>query len=267
MNLNHERTIVSKLLQGLAVFVLCTGVVHADEWDWHIAPYLWTVNIDGSLSVGPLSQDVDMSFSDILSDFDVGGSVLAGLGRGNHAFYVDYTYIRLKPDPTALPTPPFPGGSTLSSKMTINIFEPAYHYRFGGADGHYALVLGARYLDIEMRMTPDVAFPEPLPELPITDNDPFEVGPSWWDYFVGIKTNHAISQNWDFSFYGTIGGGDSDLPWTLQGMFARRFSNDNRLGLGVRVWGIDFEENEGIRSNYTRLDATFYGLVIGYEFN
>jgi hypothetical protein len=50
-------------------------------------------------------------------------------------------------------------------------------------------------------------------------------------------------------------------------MFGRRFSNDNRLGLGVRIWGIDYSENEGVMNQYTRIDATFTGFMIGYEFN
>lgn len=88
---NSARATVPAFVCGLAMFFLCTGPVHPDEWDWKVAPYLWAVNLDGTLSVGPLNQDIDMSFSDILSDLDVGGSVLAGLGRGNHAVYVDYT--------------------------------------------------------------------------------------------------------------------------------------------------------------------------------
>ena len=261
-----------KLVQIIfVVLLLASNPVWAqdsDSWDWRIAPYLWTVSVDGKLSIGPLNQDVDVSFSDILSDLDFGGSIFGEFGKGNHAVHFDYTYLRLKPDPTELP-PLFPQGSTLSTKMTINIFEPAYNYRFGGA-GSTALVVGARYLDIEMRMTPDIA----LPELPVTppveppfQTGPLTVGPSWWDYFVGVKTNNRISANWDFAFYGTIGGGDSDLPWTLQGMFGRRFANDNRLGLGVRVWGIDYSEYEGVMDRYTRIDATFYGFMIGYEFN
>jgi hypothetical protein len=222
--------------------------------------------MDGSLSIGQINQDVDVSFGDILSDFDVGGSVFAGVGKGNHAFHFDYTYLRLKPDATALPTPPFPTGSTLSTKITTKIFEPAYEYRFDGP-GSTALVFGARYMDIEIKMTPDVALPEPFSGLPISNNNPQVTGPSWWDYFVGIRTQTQISANWDFNFYGTVGGGDSDLPWTVQAIFGRRLSNDNRVGLGARVWNIDYKKNQGIMGMETRLDLTFYGLMIGYEFN
>jgi len=55
--------------------------------------------------------------------------------------------------------------------------------------------------------------------------------------------------------------------WTLQAMFLRRFSNDNRLGLGARIWGIDYSKNDGFMGDYAAIDATFYGLLIGYEFN
>ena len=50
-------------------------------------------------------------------------------------------------------------------------------------------------------------------------------------------------------------------------MFGRKFSNGNRLGIGVRIWGIDYSEGEGIGNQFTALDATFSGLMIGYEFN
>lgn len=250
----------------LALFSTNTVLAQsAEQWDWKVAPYLWTVGIDGSLSAGPVNQDIDVSFSDLFSDMDFAFEVYAEVGKGNHTVHFDYSYMRLKPDPTDLPSPQFPAGSTLSTKMTINIFEPAYNYRFDGP-GLAALVVGARYMDIEMRMTPEINLPSLPVELPISQ-DPIEVGPSWWDAFVGIKTENQISENWDFGFYGTIGAGESDLPWTLQAMFGRRFSNNNRLGLGLRVWGIDYSENKGSPSDYARIDATFYGLMVGYEFN
>jgi len=225
----------------------------SSDWDWKIAPYLWTVGIDGDIAIGSIEQNVEVSFGDILSDFELGGSVFTEFGKGNHAVHFDYTYIRLRPDPTPLPSPPFMPDSELATKMTINIFEPAYNYRWNGPNGP-AVVLGARLMDIKMRMN--------IGNLPAAT-----AGPDWWDYFVGVKTHNAISQNWDFNFYGTIGTGGSDLPWTLQAMFGRRFSNDNRLGLGVRIWGVDYSDREGIMNQLTVLDATLYGLMLGYEFN
>lgn len=232
----------------------------SDKVDWKIAPYLWAVNIDGTLQIGEVVQDIDTNFSDILSDLDFGGAIYGELGKGQHAVHMDYTYMRLKPDPGDLPTPPFAPGSTVSSKITLNILEAAYHFRFDGFGGPEAL-FGARYMDVELKMTPDLAGPAPI------DPEQRKAGPNWWDWFVGIRTNNAISANWDFSFTGTIGGGGSHLPWSLQAMFGRKFSNGNRLGLGVRVWGIDYDKNKGVAREYTNIDLTLAGLMIGYEFN
>lgn len=59
----------------------------------------------------------------------------------------------------------------------------------------YRSRIGARYWDIKMRMTPDVAGPS-LPVDPPFPSDPVEAGPSWWDYFIGI----------DAIFYGLMIG-------------------------------------------------------------
>jgi len=238
---------------GLALILISNSAwsQDADQLDWKITPYLWAINMDGGLSIGPIDQDIDVSFSDIVSNFDLGAAIYAELGKGKHAFHIDYTYLRLKPDPTELQSPPFPPNAELSTKMTINLFEPAYNYRWNGPDGP-ALVLGARLTDMDIRMSPA--------NLPAVN-----AGPSWWDYFVGIKTHNAISPKWDFDFYGTVGAGGSDLPWTLQAVFARRYSNDNRLALGFRLWGVDYSDGKGLQRN--AIDLTYYGLMVGYEFN
>ena len=238
---------------GLALLLISTSAwsQDSDQFDWKITPYLWLVSMDGDLSIGPIDQEIDASFGDIVSDLDFAGEIYAELGKDKHAFHVDYTYLRLKPDPTELPSPPFLPDSELSSKLTNNIFEAAYNYRWKGPDGP-ALVLGARLIDMEMRMSPA--------RLPAVT-----AGPSWWDYLVGIKTHNTISPKWDFDFYGTIGTGGSDLPWTAQAVFGRRYSNDNRLMLGFRAWGLDYSNVNNSRP--AALDLNIYGFMVGYEFN
>jgi hypothetical protein len=238
---------------GLTLLLISTSAwsQDSDEWDWKVTPYLWLINMEGDLSIGPLTPSIDESFSDILSNLDFAGEIYAELGKGKHAFHVDYSYLRIKPDPTELASPPFPPDSELATKLTNNIFETAYNYRWNGPDGP-ALVLGARLIDMEIRMSPT--------NLPAVNS-----GPNWWDYFVGIKTHNTISTKWDFDFYGTIGTGGSDLPWTVQANFGRRYSNGNRLMLGFRAWGLDYSEIKNSRT--TALDLNLYGFMVGYEFN
>ena len=250
---------ITKYLAALAVLASSSAWAQGtDTWEWKVIPYLWGVNIDGDMAIGPIETDLDVSFSDILSDMDIGGSLAGQFSKGNHGFHVDYTYLRLKPGSNQLPSPPFAPESKVKPKMTINILEAGYNWHF---TENQFLVLGARYIDMEMRMALDLTGPLEI------DPGPLKAGPSWWDYFVGINSNHQISANWGFNFYGTIGAGDSDTPWTLQATFGRKFSNDNRLHLGARVWGLDYSENENSLNARASLDATLYGFLVGYEFN
>lgn len=244
---------------SLGIAVASTGwAQQSDSWEWSVIPYLWGVNMDGDMAIGPIEQDLDVSFSDILSDMDIGGSLATKFAKGAHGFHVDYTYLRLKPDDSNLPSPPFFPGSTITPKLTVNILEGGYNWHFTDAQ---VLVIGARYMDMAMRMKPNLAGPGPI------DPDPLTAGPSWVDYFVGLRSRHRISANWGFNFYGTIGGGDSDSPWTAQATFNRFFSNDNSLHMGFRVWGIDYSENENSLNARAALDVTMYGFLVGYEFN
>jgi hypothetical protein len=153
----------------------------------------------------------------------------------------------------------------METKMTINILEAAYNYRFDGLNS-MALVAGARYLDIALKLTPNINGPA-LPVEPPFPQEPLDFGPSWWDGFVGIKTYSSLGEKWAFEFYGTLGYGESDWPWTVQAMFARSFSNENRLAVGARVWGIDYSKTNGLQGQYSAIDVTYFGLMLGYEFN
>ena len=230
----------------------------SDTWQWRVIPYLWGLNVDGTMEIGPIENDLDVSFSDIIDNMDIGGSIAGQFSKGQHGFHVDYTYLRLKPDANELPSPPFAPGSEIVPKMTINVLEGGYNWLF---NNNQALIIGARYIDLEMRMNPVLTGPAPI------DPDPLTAGPSWVDYFVGLQSRHHLSANWGVNLVGTIGAGGSDFPWTAQATFDRKFSNDNALHLGFRIWGLDYSENKNSLNARAALDATMYGFLVGYEFN
>ena len=251
--------VIIKCIAAAALLVSSTAWSQdSDSWEWRVIPYFWGVNIDGTMGIGPIENDLDVSLSDILDNLDIGASLAGQFSKGQHGFHVDYTYLRLKPDANELPSPPFAPGSEIKPKMTVNLLEAGYNWLFTDAQ---TLVIGARYLDLEMRMAPVLTGPAPI------DPDPLTAGPSWVDYFVGLQSRHNVGDNWGFNFYGTIGAGGSDLPWTLQATFDRRFRNENALHLGFRVWGLDYSENDNSLNARASLDATMYGFLLGYEFN
>ncbi len=65
-----------------SIFILQLGlasIAHAQEFDpdWKISLYLWTTSLDGTLGMGPIEADIDLSFSDLFSSLDIGGVLVA----------------------------------------------------------------------------------------------------------------------------------------------------------------------------------------------
>lgn len=245
---------ITMLVTGL----ILTAPVFAqsdDAWDFKVAPYLWLVGIEGTLSVGTSTGDLDASFSDILDQLDFAGQVFFSGQRGKHGFHVDYTYLRLKPDDTPLSTPPFPPESTLGTKLTTNLLEVAYNHYFDVPDNDVAFLVGLRYTDMEIQLDP--SFQEGR----------INAGPSsLTDFFVGVRTVTPISDKWAFSFQGTAGTGDSESPLTLQAVFSREVRHGNRLAIGARYWKLKFRE-DGPKNMPVTMDTNFAGLMVGYMFD
>jgi len=49
-----------------ALTVVWANEAVAQDWNWQVAPYLWTAVIDGDFSLGPIDTTVDVNFSDIV---------------------------------------------------------------------------------------------------------------------------------------------------------------------------------------------------------
>ena len=43
----------------------------SDEWRFSITPYLWAIGMNGDMTVKGVESDVDVDFSDILSNLDI----------------------------------------------------------------------------------------------------------------------------------------------------------------------------------------------------
>lgn len=134
-----------------------------------------------------------------------------------------------------------------------SIVEAAYHHHFDRGTSDLVLLGGLRYtaLDIELSASP-------IGETVKSDR-------SITDNFVGIRTQTPIGQHWTFSFQGTVGTGDSELPWTLQGLLLRRLNSGNQVIVGARLWNLEVTSPLAVRTQQTlRMDTRFGGLMVGY---
>lgn len=226
------------------IAVFAAAPASAQQWDWKLTPYLWAAGLDGSASVGPVTVDTSVSFSDVVDILRGGGLVRLEAQKDRHGFYGDLVYLRLKEEEARDTI-----GGTLELKLDAIIVEGAYYYRVNET---YALELGARYWDFETTLRPAI-----LPSV-IRSSD-------FVDAYVGFRSEFDLNQNWDLLFRGNVGGGGSDFTAGLQIDFRRSFASGNTLDIGFRALDLDYESGAGPAA--VGLDLSMQGLAIGYTFD
>ena len=235
---------MSKKAALLAIILFASAPASAQQWDWKLTPYLWATGIDGSASIGPVSAEASLSFSDVVDILRGGGLVRIETTNNRHGLFGDIAYFRLK-DKEARDTV----GGFLELKLDALMIETAYFYRLNET---YALEFGARYLDIETTLRPEL-----LPSA--TRSSDFV------DAIIGFRADFELNAQWDMLFRGNVGGGGTDYSAGLQVDLRRSFSNGNTLDVGFRAVDIDYKDNAGLAP--VGLDLSMAGLTIGYTFD
>ena len=68
------------LIPGLLALAVAGPLQADDKWQNTITPYVFFSGMDGTVGVGPVTADVNLSFGDLLSNLKLGG-MLAYEGR------------------------------------------------------------------------------------------------------------------------------------------------------------------------------------------
>jgi hypothetical protein len=236
-----RKTLVSALAVGIA-----GGASAQENWDWKVAPYLWSPGIKGDVQLGAIEREVDIKFSDIVDK--LAGAVLLHVEaqRGDRqAIFGDLIFMQLEPEDEVATI-----GGVTEAQFNTTIFEAGYVH--GGGD-RLGIEFGVRYWDFEL-----VLDPATLPEI--------ERSRSWTDGFVGIRKEREIGDNWLWQSRINIGAGGSDSAFALQSTFARELSNGHSFIIGLKTLGINKEDIVG-GIQYELDSLKFAGLTIGYQFD
>jgi len=235
---------------ALALFALaCAGVAtqaRADgEWQHTFAPYIWGAGLDGTTGLGPVTSEVDLSFSDIVETLDGGFLAHFESSRGRWAVLADVVYMDLGQN--------FDQGK-VEIKQTIFELGGAYEVQ-----DDFEVLFGARLNDIDVEI--DRFGGLLIPDIRV------QGAQTWVDPFVGGRWNPEINDRWSFQGRADIGGFGvgSDFTWNVALTLLYEKSDKITFGFGYRVLDIDYEDGEGARRFV--YDAQMPGLLLGVGFN
>ncbi len=225
-----------------------------NEWHGSISPYLWGVNVTGSLHYDQSKiGTTNMGTGQLLQDLNIGGMLFAELHKGNFGVMADLFYAKMTLNKSSVV-----GQVDLGSKTTAEtgVYTFAGTYTLHNTSTSYVDALaGVRILSLNATTNISIADTpySAVAKMSSTIADPI----------VGVKGRFRIADSDYFvPFYIDVGGGSSNTEVTSQQL----------LGIGKAYgWGeatLAFKNlyyKQKIQSNASA-DLNMYGVLVGATF-
>jgi len=248
------------LLTAILGCVMLTSANAQENWT-EIGIYGMMSGIEGDTKVGNVTSDVDVSFSDILDNLDMGFMGFAEHRRGKLSFIGDAVYMKLSADNTTSRTPIT--SVTLNAEFSQTIAEGFVGYRVlaqdhGDAQFGIDLLGGARYNKIELELGVEADL---LGHTAPASRNPSE---DWVDGVVAVRAQYGHNNGWGASAWADIGDGSDSSSYQLAGFVSYRYKNNIRVFGGYRLYSFEFTGES--RGNKFELDLDYSGPMIGVSY-
>jgi hypothetical protein len=235
----------TRLLAAAALTIAVSAPACADDWRNTMVIYVLGAGIDGTTQVGPVTADIDQSFSDILEKLDLGLMGSFAAQREELTLTLDAIYIDIAVDHAA-------AGIRSDVELTQTILALDAGYLLNDL---LEVIGGLRYnsLDLEARVT------APFGATAVRDGNK-----DWVDPYVGLRTTLPFNDQWSLTLRGDIGGFSvgSELAWQAVVRLNWTFSPNFLAMVGYRVLDTDYEDGSG--ASLFRYDVTMSGPMIGF---
>ena len=228
-------------------------------WQFHVAPYMWFLSMEGDVTVNGQKSSVDTSFSEIWDELNIAGMVNFEASNEKWGFFGDVIAANLGNQASV-------NGIKIDPRVNLLMLTAGGFYRLGtwmpsddGGKDRPAVsldgLLGARYTYLSTR-------------LDIKDFRNVSADEGWLDPLIGARAILDLSERWELALQGTVGGFGvgSDFTWGAYGDIGYRFSlfsmeNNGRFVVGYRALHQNYSNGSG--DNKFKWNVTMYGPVLG----
>ncbi len=244
------------LLTALIGCVMLTPA-HAQENWTEVGIYGFMVDIDGDATVGNVISDVDVSFSDIFDNLDLGFMGFVEHRRGKWSFIGDVAYLKVSADKTTSRTQ-F-SSATLDAEFEQVLAGGFVGYRvFAKNQLGIDLLGGARYNEIAVELDVRASL------LGLTTSSSRNAEEEWVDGVIAARVQYGHDNGWGVSAWADIGDGSDSNSFQLAGIVSYLFKNNIRVYGGYRHFSFEYKGDSG--GNRFELDLDYAGPMIGVAY-
>lgn len=220
-----------------------------DNWRFMSPTYLWAAAVDGDITSGGVSRDIDLSYSDLTDKLDASYQFYFELRKDKFGFFAQPNYMKFSNDQTAL--------EIVDIELTLWIVEFGGFYQVMDTGGERPLtvdaIVGGRYWGFK---TDVEVFGQSKTESTVDVMDPI----------IGVRARKYFNEKCFGSLRADIGGFDlgthqSTFSWQVVPMVGYDFNKYFTGFVGWRQLALDYEaSNKGA-------DLQFGGVLIGFNWD
>ena len=241
------------------LLLCCSASTFAEEktkegnWDFNLAPlYIWMVDMEGELGIGPTTSYPDVPFSDIFDNLESIFTVhFEAMHRSNWGFFFDYSGLDISAS-GAFETQQ--GTFNITIDFASTLIEAGGVYRIENGPHNLDVLGGVRYTKLE----PDLTITPPGGKRGLSED--------WYDPIVGVRYIYDFGNKWMLSARGDIGGFGvgCDFTWNVSALV--HFQPWKNVGFlaGYRALDQDYEDGSG--SSRFKYDMRLAGPVFAINF-
>ena len=219
-------------------------------WDVDLALYGMGAGLKGEAGIGPVTGEVDVSFSDLLDDLEVGLFGAMQARKGRLAVLTDLIFGGIGATEESQN-----GNVKVDVDVDVLIVEGDLGY---AVSDRVTLFGGARLVDLDLGVDTRVG--------PLERSR--DGGESWVDPVVGARVAVPRAEKWAMTLRGDVGGFGvgSDFSWNAVATVAYLLSERTRFGFGYRVLDIDYDNGSGAdRFLYdVQMSGPLAGVVLSF---
>lgn len=240
----------------LAVFccISSTYAASEDHWTVEIAPYLWAINMNGTVQTGGNRLHINENFNDVLSQLNWAGMVWVDARKDKWDIFLNTLYASLS-------NTVHDGNTSLDANNYYSIVSVGASYEiYKKFFSNSSLVtlepyLGARYTLNNTTLT----LSSPLFTIRAADDQ------HWTDPILGLRVNYWMTKAWKIILAGDIGGTNARTHYSynvlgLLGYKPQKWSNTT-LYLGYRLLDQHYETGNG--PTFYNWNMKNFGPLIG----
>lgn len=217
-----------------------------DGWNYSLSPlFLWAMKLNGSSTVGPSTLQLDIPFSDVLSNLDSVFTVHFEAQKNDLTLFTEVQYVDLVPESQIGPV-------KLDIDFKDVMLEFGAAYRVAGDDmTGWEVLGGARYFEQELEV--DLG----------NSGQKIKADNDWWNGFIGTRVRHQMTDAWGLEARADYGQGSSSNYSTNAIFFFNYTFNDwGSAFVGYKYMKIKYN-NDRSGLNYYAYDAEQQGPVAG----